>query len=440
MNPCNSRQKISWKLAYFVVLVAIPALAWGDQKKTSAPPPPKPAPQVKAAPAKPATAPSRPAPGPKGANTGVANRPMTGNRPTAGVGNRPATGMGARTTTGMGGRTTTGMGGRTTTGMGARTTTGMGGRTTTGMGGRTTTGMGARTTTGMGGRTTTGMGGRTTTGMGHRTTQNVSLRGGGTAQISRRANGRVADIHTNGMTINQGVHGGRTIVAERNGRTIVNTGRRGGYVQRPYLNRDGRAYYQRTYVGDGRSYSRVYRGYDYRGVHYYGYVPVYYYHPRFYGWAYHPWAMPVYYSPAAWGWVGTPWFGFYGGFFTPYPVYATASLWLTDYLIAANLQAAYQAGLEAGQGQAPPPSRQYQAPALWRSGGQQPDPTESRSETGDRGRSASATRGRTGCGWPIPRPRRAATKCRTRSIRPSVFSWWRAISTSRRPRAARNAA
>ncbi|MGO8732764.1 MAG: hypothetical protein ACLQVM_08215 [Terriglobia bacterium] len=145
-------------------------------------------------------------------------------------------------------------------------------------------------------------------------------------------------------------------MSERNGRTLVSTGRRGGYVQRPYISRNGRAYYQRTYVVGGRSYARVYRGYDYRGVRYYGYVPDYYYHPGFYGWAFNPWLAPVYFGPAAWGWAGTPWFGFYGGFFTPYPVYPNASLWLTDYLMAANLQAAYQAQAEANAaaGQAPP--------------------------------------------------------------------------------------
>src|SRR5208282_774840 len=41
-----------------------------------------------------------------------------------------------------------------------------------------------------------------------RTTQLVPLKGSGAAQISRRSNGTVADIHTNGMTIHQGVHGG----------------------------------------------------------------------------------------------------------------------------------------------------------------------------------------------------------------------------------------
>jgi hypothetical protein len=161
------------------------------------------------------------------------------------------------------------------------------------------------------------------------------------------------------MTIHQGIHGARTIRTEHNGRTTVSTGPHSGYVQRPYYSRNGRDYIRRTYVVGGHSYGRVYRDYYYGHVHYYAYAPVYYYHPVFYGWAYNPWVAPVYYGPAAWGWVGTPWYGVYGGYFTPYPVYPTASLWLTDYLIAANLQAAYQAQAEAnaaaggGTGQAP---------------------------------------------------------------------------------------
>jgi len=197
-----------------------------------------------------------------------------------------------------------------------------------------------------------------------RTTRTFTDRSGHPASATFRPGGRVATIHANGMTINHGLHGGRMIVSEHNGRRVVNMGPHGGYVERPYLNRGGRTYYQRTYVVGGRSYARVYRGYEYRGVRYYGYAPVYYYHPVFYGWARHPWGVAVYFGPAAWGWVGTPWFRVYGVYFTPYPVYPVASLWLTDYLIAANMQAAYQAGLEAGsQGQAPPPSEQYQAPS-----------------------------------------------------------------------------
>jgi hypothetical protein len=48
-----------------------------------------------------------------------------------------------------------------------------------------------------------------------------------------------------------------------------------------------------------------------------------------------------------WGWGGSPWYGFYGGYFAPYPMYPSAAFWLTDYLIAANLQAAYADRAEA---------------------------------------------------------------------------------------------
>ncbi|HXX17935.1 MAG TPA: hypothetical protein VEJ46_00895 [Candidatus Acidoferrum sp.] len=102
--------------------------------------------------------------------------------------------------------------------------------------------------------------------------------------------------------------------------------------------RGGRPYLRRTYVVNGRVYARVYRGYYYGRFIYYRYVPAYYYGPRFYGWVYRPWGAPVVYS---WGWG--PWYPVYGYYFAPYPAYVDASLWLTDYLLAANLQAAYEA-------------------------------------------------------------------------------------------------
>ncbi len=46
----------------------------------------------------------------------------------------------------------------------------------------------------------------------------------------------------------------------------------------------------------------------------------------------------------------TPWF--YGGYFAPEPYYPTPALWLTDYLLAANLRLAYES---QQQQQAPPP-------------------------------------------------------------------------------------
>ena len=91
------------------------------------------------------------------------------------------------------------------------------------------------------------------------------------------------------------------------------------------------------------------------GMHLFGITPV-----GFYGWIYNPWYQPVAYS---WGWGGTPWFSFYGGYFTPYPVYSNASLWLTDYMISADLQAEYQAAQES-QSSAGPIQAQGGAAAL----------------------------------------------------------------------------
>jgi len=321
------------KCFVLLVLLTVPVLL-GDQKKTSEPPS-KPARESKpATQSRPATQPQRQAT----ANTGRATPNVQHGENARGHGNQ-ATGSTPYSPR----RTNTATPGQRSTAGPGQTNTATPGRNNPGTFGRTNT---ARSATPP------------------RTTRTFTDRSGHTASAIFRPGGRVATIHANGMTINHGLRGGRTVVSEQNGRTIVSTGRNGGYVQRTYISRNGTTYYQRTYVVGGRSYARVYRGYDYRGVRYYGYAPVYYYHPRFYGWAYHPWMGPVYYGPAAWGWIGTPWFRIYGGYFTPYPVYPSASLWLTDYLIAANLQAAYQAGLQANApaGQAYPYGEPGQAP------------------------------------------------------------------------------
>jgi hypothetical protein len=179
-------------------------------------------------------------------------------------------------------------------------------------------------------------------------------------------------VDRNGMHIEHGVHGGRTVAGEHNGAHVVNTGRHGGYVQRAYVTRGGHSYYSRTYYDHGHYRTGVYRGYYWHGHPYYGYYPGYWYHPGFYAWGYQPWGAPVYWGVGAWGWGGAPWFGFYGGWFTPYPYYASPAFWLTDYLIAANLQAAYAARQEAnaeaaagdGGGGEPAPAAASNAPAL----------------------------------------------------------------------------
>jgi hypothetical protein len=147
------------------------------------------------------------------------------------------------------------------------------------------------------------------------------------------------------MHIEHGPGGARRVEMVRADHSrVVMEGRRGGYVQRPYTFRN-RAYVHREYYVGGVRYSRFYRPYYYHGLYLHLYVPGVYYAPAYYGWAYSPWARPVAYG---WGWGGSPWYGYYGAYFAPYPVYAAPSLWLTDYVLSQELQAAYQSGVAAG--------------------------------------------------------------------------------------------
>ena len=178
--------------------------------------------------------------------------------------------------------------------------------------------------------------------------QQVQLHNGN-ATVIRSTNSHVTTIHTsNNVTINRTDYGRRVVAVHPGGVTVVTIGNR-GFVQHP-LARAG--FVQRTYVVGGRSYVRVYRSYTWHGIVYQRYVPAYYYGPGFYIWAGNPWARPVYWG---WGWGRAPWF--YGGYFAPAPYYVSASLWLTDYIIAENLRASYQAQQEAMNAQysAPPP-------------------------------------------------------------------------------------
>jgi hypothetical protein len=169
------------------------------------------------------------------------------------------------------------------------------------------------------------------------------------SSVRTRANGSRADVHDakRGMDVHHGLNGGRRVSVERadHSRIVAERGGR-GYVQHPY-GFHGHDYGHRTYYEHGRAYDRFYRGYYYHGAYAEMYAPSFYYAPAFYGWAYNPWAVPIAYPLAAWGWGGNPWFGYYGGFFTPYPVYASASLWLTDYMISQSLAASYQAQVDA---------------------------------------------------------------------------------------------
>jgi hypothetical protein len=177
----------------------------------------------------------------------------------------------------------------------------------------------------------------------NRTVARVQMPDGRVAAF--RADGRIRSFRAanNRLVVQHGFRGGRRIVTVGpRGDRVVSFGPRRGYYERPYA----RGYYQRTYWAGGRPYARIYRPVRWRGDVYYRYVPVRYYHPVFYSWAYRPWPTRVYYR---WGWYGMrpAWYTYYGPYFAPSPWYLTASLWLTDFLIAEELQAAWQARQDA---------------------------------------------------------------------------------------------
>ena len=276
----------------------------------------------------------------------------TSHGPTANGGSHTATTAGGHaTTTTAGGHATT-----TTAGGHATTTTTAGGHATAGgaAGAHTVAGNTAGGHTAGGASTAGGHAGTVPHGTtpSHTAIKSPAPRGAtehatksGSA-VRTRPGGRVSDVHDarRGMDVHHGLDGGRRVsVARHDGSHLYAEHGRRGYVERGY-HYHGHEYNHRAYYYHGHEYNRYYRGYGYRGVYLNVYAPGYYYGPGFYGWAYNPWAAPIAYG---WGWGGAPWLGFYGGFFTPYSVYPSASFWLTDYLISENLQAAYAARQEA---------------------------------------------------------------------------------------------
>ena len=158
--------------------------------------------------------------------------------------------------------------------------------------------------------------------------------------IHRDAGGQVRQLRTpNGTVVYRPPNAPRRVEVVRPGGRIVVAGAPGhGYVQRPIVVNNV-TIVKRTYIYNGVPQARIYRPRVYNGITLAIYTPVRYYRPTFYAYAYNPWARPIAYS---WGWGGSPWYGYYGGYFTPYPMYTSPSLWLTDYMIAATLEAAYQ--------------------------------------------------------------------------------------------------
>ena len=101
----------------------------------------------------------------------------------------------------------------------------------------------------------------------------------------------------------------------------------------------------RTFVSGGRVlYAHVYQAHVWnqfgRTFAYETFVPAVRFPGIYYAWALATWSRPISFS---WGWQVQPWYPVYGAQFTPYSEYTSPDLWMTDYIIAQNMQTAYQA-------------------------------------------------------------------------------------------------
>ena len=174
----------------------------------------------------------------------------------------------------------------------------------------------------------------------------LTSKGGSLVRV--RPNGKVSDVHNvkRGTDIHQGLNGGRSVTQVRSdhSRAVYQKGR-ASYVEHGY-NYRGHDFARRSYEYEGRRYDHFYRDYHYRGMDMDVYAPSDYYSPAYYGWAYNPWDAPVHYG---WGWGDRPWYRHFGFFFNPYPVYPSAPFWLTDYMLANDLQASYTAQVVGGE-------------------------------------------------------------------------------------------
>ena len=171
-------------------------------------------------------------------------------------------------------------------------------------------------------------------------------------EIHRGPGGDIREVHTpNGAVIRYAPGGMRQVEMRRPDGAVVfaNGNGRGGYIQRPFMVHN-QAFVQRTYMVNGVPTVRVYRPWVYGGVTFNVYTPTHYYRPGFYSYAYRPWGQPVHYR---WGWAGQPWYGYYGGYYAPYPFYASPVFWLTDFMVATTLQEDYQARMDSGSAPAP---------------------------------------------------------------------------------------
>jgi hypothetical protein len=175
--------------------------------------------------------------------------------------------------------------------------------------------------------------------------------------VRKAADGSVLDVRNpkSGMTIHHALDGSRHVLVEQpDGSRIVAPSRGVPYVQHPYIFQ-ARAFDHRTFYDRGQLTHQFYRPYNFGGTTLDVYAP-----QRFYPGSVYQWATSRYRAPLvpSWNYVSTsaPWFTHYRDYFTPEASYSSPLGWLTDFVLATSLIAAYDTHRPAASEPAAPSS------------------------------------------------------------------------------------
>ncbi len=114
------------------------------------------------------------------------------------------------------------------------------------------------------------------------------------------------------------------------------------------VNHGGKVYTQRTFVNGHGHVNVLYANHSWGGHPYFCYHHWVGFNPWFWGWYYGPWVPWGY----PWGWYNDPWYhDYWFWYFHPYPRYTSPGQWVTDWILADMLKAAYDRGVEEGESQ-----------------------------------------------------------------------------------------
>ena len=162
--------------------------------------------------------------------------------------------------------------------------------------------------------------------------------------VRTAADGSVMDVRNpaTGMSVHHGLDGSLGITVDKpDGSRVVVPSRGVAYVQHPYLYQ-AHPFDHRTFSDRGQLSHQLYRPYTYGATTLDAYAPQRFYSPQVYQWASTRYSTPL---VPSWNYVsqGAPWFIESRSYFTPEPAYTSPLFWLTDFVLATSLIAAYNA-------------------------------------------------------------------------------------------------